>query len=58
MDSGYSERDIKNLGIQYDSVMIDRYYHNDANKVLQKWQKSAGNENVAPMLPQNGTEAP
>jgi integrase len=38
LDNGYSERDIKNLGIQYDSKMIDRYYNRDATKVLLKWQ--------------------
>jgi integrase len=38
LDSGYSERDLKNLGIQYSPTMIDRYYHADANKVLTKWK--------------------
>jgi integrase len=38
LDNGYSERDLKNLGIQYTSTMIDRYYKHDASKVLKKWQ--------------------
>lgn len=37
LDNGYTERDLKNLGIQYNDAMIDRYYHHDAKKVLQKW---------------------
>lgn len=40
LDSGYSERDIKNLGIQYDNKMIDKYYNRDASKVLKKWQNT------------------
>jgi integrase len=36
IDSGYTERDLKNLGIQYSVEMIDRYYHRDASKVLAK----------------------
>lgn len=40
LDSGYSDRDLKNLGIQYAPAMIDRYYHTDANKVLSKWRDS------------------
>jgi integrase len=37
LDSGYSERDLQNLGIQYSPALINRYYHNDAQKVLSKW---------------------
>lgn len=40
LDNGYSDRDLKNLGIQYTPAMIDRYYKHDANKVLAKWKKS------------------
>lgn len=58
LDNGYSERDIKNLGIQYDDAMIDRYYHADASKVLRKWKESDGPENVAPMWPRTGTKPP
>lgn len=32
LDNGYSERDLKNCGIQYTKTMIDRYYHHDAEK--------------------------
>jgi integrase len=47
LDNGYSERDLKNLGIQYSPAMIDRYYHADASKVLTKWKRSHGAEGVA-----------
>jgi integrase len=40
IDSGYTERDLKNLGIQYSQKMIDRYYKHDAEKVLKKWENS------------------
>jgi integrase len=40
LDNGYAERDLKSLGIQYDNKMIFRYYHKDANKVLEVWKKS------------------
>jgi len=48
LDDGYSERDIKNLGIQYAPAMIDRYYKLDANKVLQKFKKMTAT--VAPAV--------
>jgi hypothetical protein len=38
VDNGYSERDLKNLEIQYSPAMVDRYYHADANRVLSKWR--------------------
>lgn len=38
LDNGYSERDLRNLGIQYSPAMINRYYHTDAAKVLSKWK--------------------
>lgn len=41
LDNGYTERDLKNLGIQYDSKMIDRYYNRDASKVLKKWKENS-----------------
>ena len=45
LDSGFTERDIKNLGIQYSPQMIDRYYHHDANKVIDKYRRMlVGNE--------------
>jgi integrase len=40
LDAGYSERGLKNLGIQFSDKMIDRYYKHDANKVLEQWKKS------------------
>jgi len=40
LDNGYTERDLKNLGIQYSPAMINRYYHTDAGKVLAKWKNS------------------
>jgi integrase len=48
LDSGYPERDLKNLGIQYSSAMIDRYYHHDAEKVLVKWKAMTNKELVVP----------
>lgn len=45
IDGGYSERDLMNLGIQYSQSMINRYYKNDANKVLNKWK--AGKESAS-----------
>ena len=48
LDNGYTERDLKNLGIQYSPAMIDRYYHIDADKVLVKWKTARKNEVVAP----------
>ena len=38
LDNGYTERDLRNLGIQYSPAMINRYYHTDAAKVLSKWK--------------------
>ncbi|MBN1578228.1 MAG: tyrosine-type recombinase/integrase [Chitinispirillaceae bacterium] len=38
LDTGYTERDLRNLGIQYSPAMINRYYHTDASKVLSKWK--------------------
>jgi integrase len=38
LDNGYTERDLMNLGIQYDQKMINRYYKKDANKVLEKFK--------------------
>lgn len=38
LDSGFSELDLRNLGIQYDGKMIARYYHRDASKVADKWK--------------------
>ncbi|MBD3242011.1 MAG: tyrosine-type recombinase/integrase [Chitinivibrionales bacterium] len=38
LDNGYTERDIKDLGIQYTDAMIDRYYKSDAKKVKRKWE--------------------
>jgi integrase len=54
IDNGYNERDIKNLGVQYSPAMIDRYYHRDASKVLDKWK--AGEKNP-PMAVENGSFA-
>jgi integrase len=48
LDGGYTERDLKNLGIQYAPAMIDRYYHADASKVLSKWKQAQKPEVVAP----------
>ena len=42
LDNGFTERDLKNLGIQYNPAMIDRYYHADAAKALRKWNASSG----------------
>ena len=36
LDTGYTERDLRNLGIQYSPAMINRYYHTDAGKVPHK----------------------
>jgi integrase len=49
LDNGFSERDLKNLGIQYSPAMIDRYYHADASKVSSKWRTgcSTGNAECA-----------
>jgi len=47
LDNGYTDRDIKNLGIQYTPSMIDRYYKHDANKVLMKWQSMNDVKKVA-----------
>ena len=41
LDSGYTERDLQNLGIQYSPAMINRYYLTDAQKVLSKWKSSS-----------------
>ncbi|MBN1575301.1 MAG: tyrosine-type recombinase/integrase [Chitinispirillaceae bacterium] len=40
LDNGYTERDLRNLGIQYSPAMINRYYHTDAAKVLSKWKSA------------------
>ena len=42
LDNGYTERDLRNLGIQYSPAMINRYYHTDAAKVLLKWKTAQG----------------
>jgi len=44
LDNGFSELDLKNLGIQYDARMIKVYYHKDAFKAMGPWEKivSAG----------------
>ncbi len=47
LDNGYSDRDLKNLGIQYTPSMIDRYYKLDAEKVLTKWQSRGETEKMA-----------
>lgn len=43
LDSGYSELDLKNCGIQYSSEMVSRYYHHDAEKapVISGYEKPA-----------------
>lgn len=48
LDNDHSDRDLKNLGIQYSPAMIDRYYKHDANKVLTKWKSKGIKEVVAP----------
>jgi integrase len=48
LDNGYSERDLKNLGIQYSRSLIDRYYHHDAVKVVVKWRAQKAAACVAP----------
>jgi integrase len=53
LDNGYTERDIKNLGIQYTPSMIDRYYHHDAEKVLFKWRNKG--EKMEGVALSNGT---
>jgi len=59
LDNGYSERDLKNLGIQYSPEMINRYYFFDANKVLEKMKNGTENEkNQGVVALQNGTYAP
>jgi integrase len=40
MDNGYSEVDIKALGIQYTHEMVMRYAHRDASAVADRWQAS------------------
>jgi integrase len=50
LDNGYTDRDLKNLGIQYSFNMIDRYYQHDANKVLSKWKNGT-------MASSNGLQA-
>ena len=42
LDNGFSEIEIKNLGIEYTSQMIARYYHKDAQKAINKWRKMNG----------------
>lgn len=44
LDAGYTDRDLKNLAIQYSTKMIDRYYKHDANKVLSKWKTEQGSD--------------
>jgi integrase len=39
LDKGFRELDLRNLGIQYSSDMIRRYYHEDADKALETWQR-------------------
>lgn len=46
LDNDYTERDLKNLAIQYDPKMIERYYKKDAKKVLKKWQKQVNIEKI------------
>ena len=36
LDMGYTEQDLMNLGIHYSVSMIHRYYHKDAEKVINK----------------------
>ncbi|RKY80163.1 hypothetical protein DRQ07_05730 [candidate division KSB1 bacterium] len=40
LDNGYDLQDLKNLGIQYSDILVDRYYHFSAEKVLSRKQKS------------------
>lgn len=40
IDHDFNERDLKNLGIQYTSTMIDRYYKHDATKAVKKWKNN------------------
>lgn len=40
LDNGYTIQDLKNLGIQYNERLVDRYYHFDAEKVLDRKTKS------------------
>jgi integrase len=47
LDNGYSFLDLENLGIQFDTEMIKRYYHFDAGKVLLKQKSGQKSEVVA-----------
>ena len=42
LDNGFRELDLRNLGIQYSSVMVRRYYHEDADKALETWRRVQG----------------
>ena len=49
LDNGFSELDLKNLGIQYSADMIARYYHKDAEKARGAWDRiQEKNGNVLP----------
>lgn len=54
LDNGYTERDLKNLGIQYTDAMIDRYYKHDANKVLERYKRVSGEHEVNTRTAENG----
>ncbi len=53
LDNGFSELDLKNLGIQYNAQMIARYYHRDADKARGTWEKIQ--ENLGAVVPACGT---
>jgi integrase len=40
LDSGYTEVDIKALGIQYDHEMVMRYAHREVGAVQARWQEA------------------
>jgi len=44
LDHGFCELDLKNLGIQYDPKMVERYYHHDAEKGLKVWKAYSGQD--------------
>ncbi len=39
MDNGYTELQLRNLGIQYTQKMIQLYYHEDPEKSMGTWEK-------------------
>lgn len=52
LDAGFKELDLRNLGIQYSPAMIERYYHNDAQKAMNTWQKIRESRSaVSPVIP-------